>query len=287
MTHQRLLALAVLTIGFATRLFRLDGQSLWGDEAISVSRATESLLSITQTAPHEGTLPPLYYYLLHFWQPMVGTTEFAVRYLSLLFGVLTVAVLYAAVRASSGPRPAVLASLLGQHLPFLGLLQPRDAHVRIGNVLSLASTWLFLRIVQRPQRAATRIRLGCLRADLEPGGLLALFRRFRSIGAERGGRRTAGTGCRDGHSVRAPSAGGSAPGVVSCRSLVGTSDRHPAAPHALGDLCSPEPDASRPELWTAPPFRWRTFPGTSYHLQPGHVRRGILWLLAFLASSWL
>ncbi len=155
MTRQRFLTLAVLAVAFATRVFRLDGQSLWGDEAISVSRATESLLSITQTAPHEGTLPPLYYYLLHFWQPMVGTTEFAVRYLSLLFGVLTVAVLYAAVRTSSGHRPAVLASALASISPFWVYYSQETRMYALATLLSLSSTWIFLRIVQRPRRAIT------------------------------------------------------------------------------------------------------------------------------------
>ncbi len=156
MTRQRFLVLTALALGFGVRVFRLDSQSLWGDEAISVSRATESLLAITQAAPHEGTLPPLYYYLLHFWQPMVGTTEFAVRYLSLIFGVLTVAVLVAAVRASAGPRPAVIAGFLASISPFWVYYSQETRMYALATFLALASTWLFLRIVTQPSRAVSR-----------------------------------------------------------------------------------------------------------------------------------
>jgi 4-amino-4-deoxy-L-arabinose transferase-like glycosyltransferase len=56
--------------------------------------------------------PPLYLWLLHAWLRLVGESEFAVRYLSLIGGVLTVALCYVVARRLVGRRAALLATLL-------------------------------------------------------------------------------------------------------------------------------------------------------------------------------
>jgi len=77
------LVLLVL-LAFALRLYRLDFQSLRGDEALSVlysARGFASILDITkQTSRH----PPLHYSLLNLWMLLVGKSEFSVRFLFLL-----------------------------------------------------------------------------------------------------------------------------------------------------------------------------------------------------------
>lgn len=54
--------------------------------------------------------PPLYYYLLKLWMAL-GTSEFAVRFLSVIFGTLTVPLTYIAGRAWCGWRTGLLAAL--------------------------------------------------------------------------------------------------------------------------------------------------------------------------------
>ncbi|MBI2954158.1 MAG: glycosyltransferase family 39 protein [Chloroflexi bacterium] len=83
----------IILIAFGLRVFRLDWQSLWYDEGVSVVMAQRDLLSITVNAAAD-IHPPLYYYLLHLWASLAGTTEFALRWLSMAFGVLLVAVAY-------------------------------------------------------------------------------------------------------------------------------------------------------------------------------------------------
>lgn len=113
-----LCTLALVAIAFGLRVYRLGGQSLWGDEAISVFRAASSLAEITAEAPREGTLPPLYYYVLHFWMPLAGRSEVAVRFPSLLFGVLTVPLVYVLARRTLGTGTAVLAAGAAAVSPF-------------------------------------------------------------------------------------------------------------------------------------------------------------------------
>jgi mannosyltransferase len=87
--------LVAIAVAYALRVYLLGAQSLWNDEGTSVALAPLSLNAITNAAAHD-IHPPLYYYLLHFWMPVVGNPsagsgEFAIRFLSVIAGVLTVA----------------------------------------------------------------------------------------------------------------------------------------------------------------------------------------------------
>lgn len=89
--------LLLLVVAFALRVFQLDRQSLWYDEAFSVYLARFDLATITARTAAD-IQPPLYYYLLHVWMLFAGDSEFAVRFFSLAFGVLTVPLMYATAR---------------------------------------------------------------------------------------------------------------------------------------------------------------------------------------------
>jgi 4-amino-4-deoxy-L-arabinose transferase-like glycosyltransferase len=87
------LALALLLLAFGLRTYRLPAQSLWYDEALSVHYAAQPLgqmLSGVSGSDH----PPLHALLLHLWMQIAGRGEFSVRYLSVWWGVLSVALLY-------------------------------------------------------------------------------------------------------------------------------------------------------------------------------------------------
>jgi hypothetical protein len=81
-------------VGFILRVYRLDFFSLRGDEAFTVlfvQRTWEGLWrGISLIEPN----PPLMYLLLRVWVALVGTSEFATRYFSLIFGVLCIPLLY-------------------------------------------------------------------------------------------------------------------------------------------------------------------------------------------------
>jgi len=79
----------VLILAAAVRGHQLDRQSLWFDEAWSAYAASRSSLAAALAA--DPTNQPLYYGLLHVHVRLAGDSEFALRYLSLLLGVLVVA----------------------------------------------------------------------------------------------------------------------------------------------------------------------------------------------------
>ena len=103
--------ITILLLALGLRAYRLDGQSLWNDEGTSVALAARSLGQITQGAAAD-IHPPLYYYLLHFWQQAFGQSERAVRALSVLSGVLLVLVTYLLGRRLRGAAVGLLAAFL-------------------------------------------------------------------------------------------------------------------------------------------------------------------------------
>ena len=82
-------------LAFALRAHRLGELSLWYDEGWSVHLARLTpWRALPQIWSSGHTHPPLYYLLLGMWQALAGPSEFSMRFLSLGFGVLTVAVAY-------------------------------------------------------------------------------------------------------------------------------------------------------------------------------------------------
>ena len=86
-------ALAVILLAaLALRLANLTFQPLWFDEGWSVWFATSDLPAMIEHTAVD-IHPPFYYALLHLWIGLTDTSEFALRMLSVLVGVLTVALL--------------------------------------------------------------------------------------------------------------------------------------------------------------------------------------------------
>jgi len=106
-----------LAVAFALRVYRLDAQSLWNDEGTSVALSALSLDAIINGAARD-IHPPAYYFLLHFWMPLVGNSEYAVRFLSVIAGVLTVAFVFRIAHSFFDVEVAILVAYLCAFSPF-------------------------------------------------------------------------------------------------------------------------------------------------------------------------
>jgi len=130
------LALALILIGFALRLWGLSSQPIWWDEARNIVVASRPLKAI----PSSGELdihPPLYFFLLHFWMRLGGwippeaaitldengsphdqAFAFFLRFLSLAFGVLSLPLLFRLGAKLGGQAFAALATTAFSLAPF-------------------------------------------------------------------------------------------------------------------------------------------------------------------------
>ena len=85
--------LAILVLAFLLRVYDLSGESIWIDEGRSIDVARMSIPDLI-TENSLDNHPPLYSILLHYWMLLFGDSEFSTRFLSVLFSVLSLLVLY-------------------------------------------------------------------------------------------------------------------------------------------------------------------------------------------------
>ncbi|MCA9904472.1 MAG: glycosyltransferase family 39 protein, partial [Anaerolineae bacterium] len=101
---------AILLMAAAVRLFRIETQSIWFDEGWSAYAASQpSLLAAAQA---DLTNPPLYYMILHIAASLFGLSEFALRWVSTLFCLLTIVLVYHLTAGLFGRRAGGDAALL-------------------------------------------------------------------------------------------------------------------------------------------------------------------------------
>jgi len=138
----------LLLAAFFLRVFHLGLQAATGDDAFSLTIAQHSLSEIVQLARHE-LHPPLFYFLLHGWQPLAGTSEFAGRFLAAAFGVLAVAAIFRLGLALGGRMLALAVLLLAAINPFLiDFAQQVRAYPQMVGLLAL-SAYFQWRVLQR------------------------------------------------------------------------------------------------------------------------------------------
>jgi 4-amino-4-deoxy-L-arabinose transferase-like glycosyltransferase len=143
--------LAVLLAAFGLRVFRLDYQELRGDETfgylfslMSFGDILRSTISLRE--PH----PVASYFLEKMWLGLAGHSEFALRYVGVWFGVLSVALLYRlGRRLGFGMLTAILAAGLLAASPY-AIWHSQDARMyAISLALTMGSTVLALEALAR------------------------------------------------------------------------------------------------------------------------------------------
>ena len=145
----RIALLGLVLVGFLVRLWPLDFQSLWRDEVDVLrfaARPLPELLRDLTRAEHNG---PLYYVLMRGWLELAGSSEFALRFISLCGGVLSIALVWGVAHPLIGRRAALLATLLAALSPYL-VWYAQDAKMYAAlTALILLALWCATRAVQR------------------------------------------------------------------------------------------------------------------------------------------
>ncbi|MDQ7030304.1 MAG: glycosyltransferase family 39 protein [Ardenticatenia bacterium] len=144
-----LVGLGLVLLAFALRTYGLDIQSLWADEGTSVALAPRPLVRIAQDASRD-IHPPLYYFTLHAWVSLTGTSVFAVRGLSTVYGTLLVAVTYALGRRWLGWPGSIVAGTAAALSPF-AIHYSQETRMYILMALLGACSWAaFVRLLGTP-----------------------------------------------------------------------------------------------------------------------------------------
>ena len=101
------------------RVPTLAEQSFWLDEAYTERLVRMSFGGMLHAIPITESTPPLYYMLAWWWTHVFGFSEFGIRSLSALAGILTVPAVYATALRLADRRAAVIAGILVALSPML------------------------------------------------------------------------------------------------------------------------------------------------------------------------
>ena len=119
-TVTRWVLVACVLLAFGLRTYDLGAREFWFDEALTANVSAlgwQGIVAHLGSAPFEH--PPLYFLTLYPWQQLAGTSEFAFRFVSVLWGVLFVPLFYVLVKRWAHPPLALLGTLLAVVSPFL------------------------------------------------------------------------------------------------------------------------------------------------------------------------
>lgn len=143
---ENLALVTLLLLAFALRVYRLDAQDIWGDEAFSIFLSQQPLNVVVAGA--SDTHPPFYPLLLWVWLQLAGSHAFATRALSALIGTLVVPLLVVlARRIAASRRVAWLAAMLATISPLLIYYSQETRMYELVAILALASTYLTARVI--------------------------------------------------------------------------------------------------------------------------------------------
>ncbi|HEY3340435.1 MAG TPA: glycosyltransferase family 39 protein [Anaerolineae bacterium] len=146
---RRYLLLAIICLFAAgIRLYDIAPLSVWFDEGIAINAARQPNLWAVVTA--DPTNPPVYYLLLHVGIRLFGDSEFALRWCSLMIGLLIVPLGYLLGQAFFNRRAGGLAALL---MAFSPPLWWASREVRMYGLLAVLMCVLALawwRLIKRP-----------------------------------------------------------------------------------------------------------------------------------------
>ncbi len=149
----RLAIILILLLGFALRIYQLDGHAFNGDEAFSIVNWTHA--SLDYLFNHIALIdpqPPIALLSLYGWVRLVGDTEFASRMLSVLASTITIAAAYGISRRVADKKAAVIAALLCAVNPFQ-LWHAQDVrNYALWMSGSAVASWLVLVITDKAQK---------------------------------------------------------------------------------------------------------------------------------------
>lgn len=118
MTRWRAALAAIVAGGTWLRVWGLEAEGLWADEAFVVALSRLDLGGLFRLATAADTHPPLHALLLHEWVRLFGTSEVAVRSLSVLFGVAGVGLIARLGARLLGEEAGLQAALLLATSPY-------------------------------------------------------------------------------------------------------------------------------------------------------------------------
>jgi len=146
------LILLIFLLGLGLRTYGLGSESLWYDEAVSVTASKLGILDqIKWNLAQSDNNPPLYYTILHFWVSIFGDSEFSSRFPSVIFGSLSILVIYALGNLLFDRKTGLIAALILATSVFHVWFSQEARAYTLLTLLTLLSFYYFVKLQHSPQ----------------------------------------------------------------------------------------------------------------------------------------
>lgn len=157
----------IILIGLAAalRLFQIGKENYWIDEAYSVFASNLDPQSILQNTLKD-TISPQYYFLLHYWITLFGSSEIATRGFSCLFGLAACGLAYGFANEFLGKRYAITGTAIIALSPYLVWYSQETRVYALLTFYSIGATWLFARTLRQPKSPLNWLGYGIVAALL-------------------------------------------------------------------------------------------------------------------------
>jgi len=102
----------VIILGILVRVIGLGTESIWLDEGYSVHCATKGITGLLGCVQTYQSVPFLYYTFLHYWTSFFGISEFSIRFLSVIFGAVSIFLVFLLGKKLFNKQTGLIASLM-------------------------------------------------------------------------------------------------------------------------------------------------------------------------------
>jgi mannosyltransferase len=150
--YDRWVVLGLVVLAAVLRVPNL-GRAFWVDEGISVGISSHPLSQIPSLLRLDGS-PPLWYFLLHVWIRLFGSSVVATHMLPLLISLVTIPVAYRCAGLLFHRPAAVAAAALAATNPFLSWYGTETRMYTLVALLTMVAVTCTVRAVQAPTRRA-------------------------------------------------------------------------------------------------------------------------------------
>ena len=141
----------ILFLAAALRVAHIDSESVWLDEAFSITVARTTVPNILEQTALD-VHPPLYYVLLFLWTHVAGTSTAAARMLSTTLGLAVIVAAYGFARRFLNLRVAMIAALLLAVTPFQVEFSQEARMYTLLTLLSTMAMHAFMALFDRQSR---------------------------------------------------------------------------------------------------------------------------------------
>ena len=134
---------SILLMGIILRFYGLGEQNYWYDELITLRVAEGSYSSIIT-----GPRPPVYLALFKLWTSLFGTSEIATRFLSILFGTVSIVLVFAVGRLLFGNYVGMLSAFFMVVSKFQIYYAQEIRYYSLFEMMTLISFYLYLKLLK-------------------------------------------------------------------------------------------------------------------------------------------